>query len=102
MMGRNDMLEPLVRQRRAKRDRFLADAISRNTKPQRRAGLPYPQFGRIHAMPMAALARAQQEQNRRPRPAPAFLCRITPRLAVMPTLRMRREIQRRDHRRGRQ
>ena len=65
---------------------------------QRRTRLPEPQLRRVHPMPVAALAFAQQVKDRRAGPARPISRRVAPGLAVMSALRVRLQFQRLDQR----
>jgi len=72
--------------------------IVRNLELKRRAGMIVPGLGRIDPVPVRALAARQQKIDRGRCRAPAFDGpRVTKRLAEMPALGMRLEIEQADH-----
>ncbi len=81
--------------------RSMPPADCEISRAKRRAGIPMPDFDRVDAMPMRALAARQQKVDRGRRRAPIVRSvgwrRIAKRLAEMPAFRMRLEIEQPDH-----
>ncbi len=65
----------------------------RDLERERRAGIPMPDFDRVDAVPVRALAAGEQKIDRGRGGAAGDLPRVAKRLAEMPAFRMRRKIE---------